>query len=333
VVADRAPRPPSHHRLHLGRTLTEIDELRQGIGLRGYARKTRSTPSRRSVQPVRGDERPDPAPGGNHDLPRLDRPTAAQPKAATEPALPMRPALAGGGTAAAGPAGELSAADGVRSAKTADGGGRRRPFPGRFPRAAPPEDLSAAPAAPRTGPSDRATRRGRPNGRNDAAVWIRQEVQEVPRRRGGSIGPGRRSPVRRAPADGARSKPRSGAVDQERGRPVTAARLTWGARIRPALVALAFASHLRAHRLHHIPNLAGGAGDGRRHVDAIVVMGAAQYNGRPSGALAPVSTMPSSSTRKRRTLPDHDRGTCRATDTRRDGRRYAIARACPRRQS
>jgi uncharacterized SAM-binding protein YcdF (DUF218 family) len=69
---------------------------------------------------------------------------------------------------------------------------------------------------------------------------------------------------------------------------VTAARLTWGARIRDLLlVALAFAlgiCALTAYTTFRIWQV--GQGDGRRHVDAIVVMGAAQYNGRPSGALA-----------------------------------------------
>jgi uncharacterized SAM-binding protein YcdF (DUF218 family) len=69
---------------------------------------------------------------------------------------------------------------------------------------------------------------------------------------------------------------------------VTRPRITWGQRLTDVLlVGLAFAlgaclltayTALRIWQVGHV--------DGRRHVDAIVVLGAAQYNGRPSGALA-----------------------------------------------
>jgi len=65
-------------------------------------------------------------------------------------------------------------------------------------------------------------------------------------------------------------------------------RLTLGQRFRDLLlVALAFtlgATALLACTGFRIWQV--GQQDGRRHVDAIVVLGAAQYNGRPSGALA-----------------------------------------------
>jgi uncharacterized SAM-binding protein YcdF (DUF218 family) len=65
-------------------------------------------------------------------------------------------------------------------------------------------------------------------------------------------------------------------------------RLTLGQRFRDLLlVALAFtlgATALLAGTTFRIWQV--GQQDGRRHVDAIVVLGAAQYNGRPSGALA-----------------------------------------------
>ena len=69
---------------------------------------------------------------------------------------------------------------------------------------------------------------------------------------------------------------------------MTRPRLTWGERLRDVLlVGLAFAlgacllTAYTALRIWQVGQL-----DGRRHVDAIVVLGAAQYNGRPSGALA-----------------------------------------------
>ena len=65
-------------------------------------------------------------------------------------------------------------------------------------------------------------------------------------------------------------------------------RLTFGQRFRDLLlVALAFtlgATALLVGTTFRIWQV--GQQDGRRHVDAIVVLGAAQYNGRPSGALA-----------------------------------------------
>jgi uncharacterized SAM-binding protein YcdF (DUF218 family) len=65
-------------------------------------------------------------------------------------------------------------------------------------------------------------------------------------------------------------------------------RLALGERLRDLLlVALAFAlggCALTAYTTLRIWQV--GQDDGRRHVDAIVVLGAAQYNGRPSGALA-----------------------------------------------
>jgi uncharacterized SAM-binding protein YcdF (DUF218 family) len=65
-------------------------------------------------------------------------------------------------------------------------------------------------------------------------------------------------------------------------------RLTWGERLRDLLlVILLFAlggCALTAYTTFRIWQV--GQQDGRRHVDAIVVLGAAQYNGRPSGALA-----------------------------------------------
>jgi uncharacterized SAM-binding protein YcdF (DUF218 family) len=63
--------------------------------------------------------------------------------------------------------------------------------------------------------------------------------------------------------------------------------VTWGARIRDLiLVLIAFAlggallTAATAYRIYDV-----GRHDNRRPVDAIVVMGAAQYNGRPSGVL------------------------------------------------
>jgi uncharacterized SAM-binding protein YcdF (DUF218 family) len=65
-------------------------------------------------------------------------------------------------------------------------------------------------------------------------------------------------------------------------------RLKWGERLRDLLlVGVAFAlgaGLLTAYTALRIWQV--GQADGRRHVDAIVVLGAAQYNGRPSGALA-----------------------------------------------
>jgi len=69
---------------------------------------------------------------------------------------------------------------------------------------------------------------------------------------------------------------------------VTRPRPTWGERLRDLLlVGLAFALGaclLTAYTAFRIWQV--GQIDGRRQVDAIVVLGAAQYNGRPSGALA-----------------------------------------------
>ena len=63
---------------------------------------------------------------------------------------------------------------------------------------------------------------------------------------------------------------------------------TWGQRLRDLLlVALAFAlgaGALTAYTTFRIWQV--GQQDGRRHVDAIVVLGAAQYNGRPTAVLA-----------------------------------------------
>jgi uncharacterized SAM-binding protein YcdF (DUF218 family) len=65
-------------------------------------------------------------------------------------------------------------------------------------------------------------------------------------------------------------------------------RLTWGERLRDLLlVGLAFllgATALTAYTTFRIWQV--GQQDGRQHVDAIVVLGAAQYNGRPSPVLA-----------------------------------------------
>jgi uncharacterized SAM-binding protein YcdF (DUF218 family) len=69
---------------------------------------------------------------------------------------------------------------------------------------------------------------------------------------------------------------------------VTRARLSLGERLRDLLlVAVLFAlgaGALTAYTTFRIWQV--GHQDGRRSVDAIVVLGAAQYNGRPSGALA-----------------------------------------------
>ena len=69
---------------------------------------------------------------------------------------------------------------------------------------------------------------------------------------------------------------------------MTRSRLTWGRRLRDLLlVTLAFvlgACALTAYTTFRIWQV--GQQDGRRHVDAIVVLGAAQYNGRPSPVLA-----------------------------------------------
>jgi vancomycin permeability regulator SanA len=64
--------------------------------------------------------------------------------------------------------------------------------------------------------------------------------------------------------------------------------VTWKSRLRDlAFVALAFViggAALTAYTVYRIGNV--GQRDDRRHVDAIVVLGAAQYNGRPSAVLA-----------------------------------------------
>ena len=69
---------------------------------------------------------------------------------------------------------------------------------------------------------------------------------------------------------------------------MTQPRLTLGERVRDlVLVTLIFVlggCALTAYTTFRIWQV--GQQDGRRHVDAIVVLGAAQYNGRPSGALA-----------------------------------------------
>jgi len=76
---------------------------------------------------------------------------------------------------------------------------------------------------------------------------------------------------------------RFGQEVQEVPRPVT-----WKSRLRDlAFVALAFViggAALTAYTVYRIGNV--GQRDDRRHVDAIVVLGAAQYNGRPSAVLA-----------------------------------------------
>ena len=81
-----------------------------------------------------------------------------------------------------------------------------------------------------------------------------------------------------------RSEPR----DPRRSAPPGGPRLTLRERLRDLiLVVLAFAlgaCALTAYATFRIWQV--GQQDGRRHVDAIVVLGAAQYNGRPSGALA-----------------------------------------------
>ena len=81
-----------------------------------------------------------------------------------------------------------------------------------------------------------------------------------------------------------RSEPR----DPRRAGGVTPPRLTWRRRLSDLLlVALAFclgACALTAYTTFRIWQV--GHQDGRHYVDAIVVLGAAQYNGRPSGALA-----------------------------------------------
>jgi uncharacterized SAM-binding protein YcdF (DUF218 family) len=64
--------------------------------------------------------------------------------------------------------------------------------------------------------------------------------------------------------------------------------VTWKARLRDlALVALAFViggAALTAYAVYRVGDV--GQHDNRRNVDAIVVLGAAQYNGRPSAVLA-----------------------------------------------
>jgi uncharacterized SAM-binding protein YcdF (DUF218 family) len=64
--------------------------------------------------------------------------------------------------------------------------------------------------------------------------------------------------------------------------------VTWKSRLRDLVfVALAFViggAALTAYTVYRIGNV--GQRDDRRHVDAIVVLGAAQYNGRPSAVLA-----------------------------------------------
>jgi uncharacterized SAM-binding protein YcdF (DUF218 family) len=84
----------------------------------------------------------------------------------------------------------------------------------------------------------------------------------------------------------ARTDPRSDPTPPGRDQPRRGP--TLGGRIRDLLVvAIAFAigaGALGAYTAFRIWQV--GQGDGRRQVDAIVVLGAAQYNGRPSGALA-----------------------------------------------
>jgi len=78
-----------------------------------------------------------------------------------------------------------------------------------------------------------------------------------------------------------RRNPRSGIPDRRQ-------RLTLGERLRDLLlIAVLFCvagCALTAYTTFRIWQV--GQQDGRRHVDAIIVLGAAQYNGRPSGALA-----------------------------------------------
>ena len=94
---------------------------------------------------------------------------------------------------------------------------------------------------------------------------------------------GRRPAAGRTVRDGARPRVPNGSAGGG-GR----ARLTLGERLRDLiLVALVFllgATLLTGYAAFRIWQV--GQEDGRRPVDAIVVLGAAQYNGRPSGALA-----------------------------------------------
>jgi uncharacterized SAM-binding protein YcdF (DUF218 family) len=95
----------------------------------------------------------------------------------------------------------------------------------------------------------------------------------------------RRPAAPRTVRDGARPRVRIAPVTGgDHGRP----RLTLGERLRDLLL-VAFAFLLGGTLLTGYATLRiwqVGQEDGRRPVDAIVVLGAAQYNGRPSGALA-----------------------------------------------
>jgi uncharacterized SAM-binding protein YcdF (DUF218 family) len=105
-------------------------------------------------------------------------------------------------------------------------------------------------------------------------VRVGDEIQEVPRPVGTPVRPGYPVQARQRPAALAR--------------PTKRPRLTWGERLRDLLLILLVftlgACTLTAYTTFRIWQV--GQHDGRRQVDAIVVLGAAQYNGRPSPVLA-----------------------------------------------
>jgi hypothetical protein len=278
VVADRAPRPPAHHRLHLGRAPDR--DRRDAPG----HRPARLRPGRPAQRLQEGGVRLYEEMRGliRHQVAT----TIFRVSIVRQPAPP--PGVEGTGRRWQVAVRQLQGP----AARAIGGGTRQRIASGMSPSQAaspgPPRRriLGNARAAPRAAPSDPATRRRASEwAATTMLVRVRQEVQEVPR----ELTPGqrRRSPVRRRRPT-TRSKPRSGAAATSRTRAGRDGPDSPGERLRDLLlVALAFAlgaCALTAYTTFRIWQV--GQQDGRRHVDAIVVLGAAQYNGRPSGALA-----------------------------------------------
>ena len=112
--------------------LTEIDDMRRGIGLRGYAQQDPLNEFRREAyRALRGAERPHPPPGGVVDLPRHRDPPAqeAAPMTFDASELPRAgaaprgtAAAAGGGAAGTASSGSGVATAGQRPAGTPQGG-------------------------------------------------------------------------------------------------------------------------------------------------------------------------------------------------------------------
>ena len=248
--------------------------MRRGIGLRGYAQQDPLNEFRREAFELYGELRePHPPPGRDDDLPGHRDPPAAA-RGGRPPAPPRRgrraarrdrgPGRCRGGRPAR-PGGGAGDRDGPRPAERPAAG--RGPVVGGLavgPDGAAPLRESAATARPSSGEAKPGLHPVRRPDRPQRPVLVRlgPEVQEVPR------------PL----TDGCRRRPEPVALRPTPPHPRVKRTLlgSSGAGSVGAVIVVGWTTW----RIWDVGNH-----DDRRPADAIVVLGAAQYNGRPSAIL------------------------------------------------